>query len=62
MVETATIGDTEFIGVSVESAKEIGGACGHAITDVHGDGGYACFAKSQELKDNGVNLVITELK
>ena len=61
-VETATTGDTEFIDGSVESAKEIGDACGHAVTDLLGDGGYASLEKSQELEGKGIKLVTTELK
>ena len=61
-VETATTGDTDFIDESVESAQKIGNACGHAITDVLGDGGYASLKKSQELKEKGINLMTTELK
>ena len=61
-VETAATGDTEFIDESVESAQEIGNACGHAITGVLGDGGYASLEKSQELKEKGINLMTTELK
>ena len=48
-VETATTGDTEFIDGSVESAKEIGDACGDAITYVLGDGGCQ-FGKESGIK------------
>ena len=61
-VETATTGDTDFIDGSIESAKEIGDASGHAVTDVLGDGGYASSKKSQELEKKGIKLVTTELK
>lgn len=62
-VDRATVGDTKFVDASIDSAKEVGNACGHEITTALGDGGYDCpDEKREELKKNGTTLATTELK